>query len=44
VKVAADVGADLNVMGTRGMTEWRSMLGRGEQGRAARALPCPLVR
>ena len=43
VKVAADVGADLIVMGTRGMTEWRSMLLGGVANKVVQHAHCPVL-
>jgi len=43
VKVAAEVGADLIVMGTRGMTEWRSMLLGGVANKVVQHAHCPVL-
>ena len=43
VKVAAEVGADLIVLGTRGMTEWRSMLLGGVANKVVQHAHCPVL-
>ncbi len=43
VKVAAEVEADLIVMGTRGMTEWRSMLLGGVANKVVQHAHCPVL-
>jgi len=43
VKVAADAKADLIVMGTRGMTEWRSMLLGGVATKVVHHAHCPVL-
>ncbi|HJX07038.1 MAG TPA: universal stress protein [Actinomycetota bacterium] len=43
VDVAADVGADLIVMGTRGLTEWRSILLGGVANKVVQHAHCPVL-
>jgi nucleotide-binding universal stress UspA family protein len=43
VKVAADAKVDLIVMGTRGMTEWKSMLLGGVANKVVHHAHCPVL-
>jgi nucleotide-binding universal stress UspA family protein len=43
VKVAAEANVDLIVMGTRGMTEWRSMLLGGVANKVVHHAHCPVL-
>ena len=43
VEVARDVGADLIVMGTRGMTEWKSLLLGGVANKVVQHAACPVL-
>lgn len=43
VKVAADANVDLIVMGTRGMTEWKSMLLGGVANKVVHHAHCPVL-
>jgi nucleotide-binding universal stress UspA family protein len=43
VSVAKDVDADLIVMGTRGMTEWKSMLLGGVANKVIHHAHCPVL-
>ncbi|HLB38848.1 MAG TPA: universal stress protein [Actinomycetota bacterium] len=43
VQVASDVEADLIVLGTRGMTEWRSMLLGGVANKVVQHAHCPVL-
>jgi len=43
VQVAADVNADLIVMGTRGMTEWKSMMLGGVANKVVHQAHCPVL-
>jgi nucleotide-binding universal stress UspA family protein len=43
VGVAADVDADLIVMGTRGMTEWKSLLLGGVANKVIHHATCPVL-
>jgi nucleotide-binding universal stress UspA family protein len=43
VKVAEEAKADLIVMGTRGMTEWRSMLLGGVANKVVHHAHCPVL-
>jgi nucleotide-binding universal stress UspA family protein len=43
VKVAQEVDADLIVMGTRGMTEWKSMLLGGVANKVVHHAHCPVL-
>jgi nucleotide-binding universal stress UspA family protein len=43
VKVAEEVDADLIVMGTRGMTEWKSMLLGGVANKVVHHAHCPVL-
>jgi len=43
VGVARDVGADLIVMGTRGLTEWRSLLLGGVANKVVQHATCPVL-
>jgi nucleotide-binding universal stress UspA family protein len=43
VAVAEEVGADLIVMGTRGMTEWRSLLLGGVANKVVTHARCPVL-
>jgi len=43
VNVADETGADLIIMGTRGMTEWRSMLLGGVANKVVHQAHCPVL-
>lgn len=43
VKVAKDVGADLLIMGTRGMTEWKSLLLGGVANKVVHHAECSVL-
>jgi nucleotide-binding universal stress UspA family protein len=43
VHVASEAGADLIIMGTRGMTEWRSMLLGGVANKVVHQAHCPVL-
>ena len=43
VRVASDANVDLIVMGTRGMTEWRSMLLGGVANKVVHHAHCPVL-
>ena len=43
VEVARDASADLIVMGTRGMTEWKSLLLGGVANKVVQHAPCPVL-
>jgi nucleotide-binding universal stress UspA family protein len=43
VRVAEEVDADLIVMGTRGMTEWKSMLLGGVANKVVQHAHCPVL-
>jgi nucleotide-binding universal stress UspA family protein len=43
VKVARDANVDLIVMGTRGMTEWKSMLLGGVANKVVQHAHCPVL-
>ena len=43
VDVAAEVEAELIVMGTRGMSEWKSLLLGGVANKVVQQAPCPVL-
>lgn len=43
VEVATESGADLIIMGTRGMTEWKSLLLGGVANKVVQHAPCPVL-
>ena len=43
VEVARETDADLIVMGTRGMTEWKSLLLGGVANKVVQHAPCPVL-
>ena len=43
IDVAKDSGADLIVMGTRGMSEWKSLVLGGVANKVVQHAPCPVL-